>query len=72
MTTCRTVEAQLFAGVCPSCPIGEQARAEFCDTSPGYYLSLVVLPFALSALVGFWLGGASFLPGATKPVEKRS
>jgi hypothetical protein len=72
MTTCLAVEARLFAGLCPSCPIGERARAEFCDASPDYYLSLLALPFAFMALVGFLISRASFLPRATKPVEKRN
>lgn len=72
MTTGLAVDVQLLAGLCPSCPIGERARAEFCNTSPDYYLSLVVLPFALMALVGLWVGRASFAPRATTPVAKRN
>jgi hypothetical protein len=70
--TCRSVDTQLFAGLCPSCPIGERARAEFCNTSPDYYLSLLALPFACLALFGFWIGRASFLSRATKPLAKRN
>ena len=73
MASCLAVQPPLLAaGLCPSCPVGERARAEFCDTSPDYYVSLLVLPFAFMALVGFWISRASFLPPPTKPITKRN
>jgi hypothetical protein len=31
--------------LCPSCPLGQRARAELCATSPGYFLTLLLLPY---------------------------
>jgi hypothetical protein len=66
------LQAPLVAALCPSCPIGERARAEFCNASPDYYLSLVALPFAFMAIVGLWIGRASNQARTTKPVAERN
>jgi hypothetical protein len=50
-------EHALLDAACPSCPIGQQARAEFCALSPGLYSSLIGLPFVIVLLAALLLGG---------------
>jgi len=46
--------------LCPSCPIGQRARAEFCALSPGYYSMLALLPYAALLLTPSLLQGLSW------------
>jgi hypothetical protein len=48
-----------FLLMCPSCPIGQRARDEFCAFSPGYYSVLALLPYAMFLLAPSLLYGVT-------------
>jgi hypothetical protein len=45
---------------CPDCELGRQARRDFWNDAPAYYAAVIVLPFALVALVSRLLAGGLF------------
>lgn len=46
--------------LCPNCPLGQRARAEFCALNPSYYSAALLLPYLALLLAPSLLDGVGW------------